>query len=137
MESSSSMEGAELMTEDERIDGEKLPSGLLGVCTGTRYTRNRSEATHYDRVQLPGLSYRSHNLNPYYRAAAQVRPPTMFQDVGSLCQPQAGQGLAAEIGTKIYVSNLDYGVSNKDIKFFGDAQVCPDFGSFEFNQVVA
>ncbi|OWM77148.1 hypothetical protein CDL15_Pgr017682 [Punica granatum] len=40
----------------------------------------------------------------------------MFQAAGSLYQPQAGLGLAAETGTKIYVSNLDYGVSNEDIK---------------------
>ncbi|OWM88887.1 hypothetical protein CDL15_Pgr020841 [Punica granatum] len=81
---------------------------------GTGYTRNRSESTL--TVKLPGPSCRSHNPNPYYRAADQVRAPTMFQAAGSLYQPQAGLGSAAETGTKIYVSNLDYGVSNEDIK---------------------
>lgn len=30
--------------------------------------------------------------------------------------PQAGRASSIETGTKLYISNLDYGVSNEDIK---------------------
>ncbi|PIA39014.1 hypothetical protein AQUCO_02700296v1 [Aquilegia coerulea] len=37
----------------------------------------------------------------------------------------AGRGSAIETGTKLYISNLDYGVSNEDIKNLGNAiKVC-------------
>ncbi|MBA0678671.1 hypothetical protein Gohar_019058, partial [Gossypium harknessii] len=40
----------------------------------------------------------------------------MYSDKGAAFQGQAGRAAAIETGTKLYVSNLDYGVSNDDIK---------------------
>lgn len=40
----------------------------------------------------------------------------MFTDQGLAFQAQAGRASAIETGTKLYISNLDYGVSNEDIK---------------------
>lgn len=41
----------------------------------------------------------------------------MFADqVSAFPVQQAGRASAIETGTKLYISNLDYGVSNEDIK---------------------
>ncbi|RWR86043.1 THO complex subunit 4A-like protein isoform X2 [Cinnamomum micranthum f. kanehirae] len=41
----------------------------------------------------------------------------LFADqVGAYSAPQAARASAIETGTKLYISNLDYGVSNEDIK---------------------
>ncbi|MBA0735693.1 hypothetical protein Gogos_019515 [Gossypium gossypioides] len=40
----------------------------------------------------------------------------MYSDKGAAFQGQAGRAAAIETGTKLYVSNLDYGVSNDDLK---------------------
>ncbi|KAL5581052.1 hypothetical protein UlMin_013494 [Ulmus minor] len=40
----------------------------------------------------------------------------MFMDPGNAFPAQAGRASAIETGTKLYISNLDYGVSNEDIK---------------------
>lgn len=40
----------------------------------------------------------------------------MFADSGSGFPVQAGRASAIQTGTKLYISNLDYGVSNEDIK---------------------
>ncbi|XVE59225.1 hypothetical protein DITRI_Ditri05aG0028600 [Diplodiscus trichospermus] len=40
----------------------------------------------------------------------------MYSDKGVAFQGQAGRASAIETGTKLYISNLDYGVSNDDIK---------------------
>ncbi|GMJ08968.1 hypothetical protein like AT5G59950 [Hibiscus trionum] len=40
----------------------------------------------------------------------------MYSVKGEAFQGQAGQASAIETGTKLYISNLDYGVSNDDIK---------------------
>lgn len=41
----------------------------------------------------------------------------MFADQGgAFPAQQAGRASAIETGTKLYISNLDYGVSNEDIK---------------------
>ncbi|XVF68721.1 hypothetical protein PTKIN_Ptkin11bG0024300 [Pterospermum kingtungense] len=40
----------------------------------------------------------------------------MFSVNGAAFQGQAGRASAIETGTKVYISNLDYGVSNDDIK---------------------
>ncbi|XP_022729582.1 THO complex subunit 4A-like [Durio zibethinus] len=40
----------------------------------------------------------------------------MYSDKGAAFQGQAGRATAIETGTKLYISNLDYGVSNDDIK---------------------
>ncbi|XVF46489.1 hypothetical protein PTKIN_Ptkin03bG0031100 [Pterospermum kingtungense] len=40
----------------------------------------------------------------------------MYMDKGAAFQGQAGRASAIETGTKLYISNLDYGVSNDDIK---------------------
>ncbi|KAK6271952.1 hypothetical protein POUND7_009035 [Theobroma cacao] len=40
----------------------------------------------------------------------------MYSDKGAAFQGQAGRASAIETGTKLYISNLDYGVSNDDIK---------------------
>lgn len=37
-------------------------------------------------------------------------------DQGSAFAAQAGRASAIETGTKLYISNLEYGVSNEDIK---------------------
>ena len=42
----------------------------------------------------------------------------MYSDNGAAFQGQAGRASAIETGTKLYISNLDYGVSNDDIKVF-------------------
>lgn len=42
----------------------------------------------------------------------------MFSDKGVAFQGQAGRASAIETGTKLLISNLDYGVSNDDIKVF-------------------
>lgn len=42
----------------------------------------------------------------------------MFADSGSGFPVQAGRASAIQTGTKLYISNLDYGVSNEDIKVF-------------------
>ncbi|KAG4137895.1 hypothetical protein ERO13_D07G100600v2 [Gossypium hirsutum] len=61
---------------------------------------------------------RANRSAPYTAAKA---PETMWQhdmysDKGSALQGQAGRASAIETGTKLYISNLDYGVSNDDIK---------------------
>lgn len=40
----------------------------------------------------------------------------MFMDKGAAFQGQAGRASSIETGTKLYISNLEYGVSNDDIK---------------------
>lgn len=40
----------------------------------------------------------------------------MFADQAAAYPAQAGRTSAIETGTKLYISNLDYGVSNEDIK---------------------
>ena len=40
----------------------------------------------------------------------------MFSDKGAALQGLAGRNSGIETGTKLYISNLDYGVSNDDIK---------------------
>ncbi|KAE8688873.1 THO complex subunit 4A [Hibiscus syriacus] len=40
----------------------------------------------------------------------------MYTDKGAAFQGQAGRASAIETGTKLYISNLDFGVSNDDIK---------------------
>ncbi|KAJ9178256.1 hypothetical protein P3X46_010156 [Hevea brasiliensis] len=40
----------------------------------------------------------------------------MFTDQGMGYSGQAGRASAIETGTKLYISNLDYGVSNEDVK---------------------
>ncbi|XVE79623.1 hypothetical protein DITRI_Ditri14bG0072900 [Diplodiscus trichospermus] len=40
----------------------------------------------------------------------------MYSDKGEVFRGQAGWPSAIETGTKLYISNLDYGVSNEDIK---------------------
>ncbi|KAL4284000.1 hypothetical protein GQ457_16G010730 [Hibiscus cannabinus] len=40
----------------------------------------------------------------------------IYSDNGAAFQGQAGRASAIETGTKLYISNLDYGVSNDDIK---------------------
>lgn len=40
----------------------------------------------------------------------------MYTDQGAAYAAQAGRASAIETGTKLYISNLDYGVSNEDIK---------------------
>ncbi|OMO91299.1 hypothetical protein COLO4_18470 [Corchorus olitorius] len=40
----------------------------------------------------------------------------MYSDKGAAFQGQAGRSSAIETGTKLYISNLDFGVSNDDIK---------------------
>ncbi|GMJ00788.1 hypothetical protein like AT5G59950 [Hibiscus trionum] len=40
----------------------------------------------------------------------------MYSDKGAAFQGQAGRAPAIETGTKLYISNLDYGVSNDDVK---------------------
>lgn len=48
----------------------------------------------------------------------------MFADQGGMgFQGQAGRASAIETGTKLYISNLEYGVSNEDIKVFNCARV--------------
>lgn len=42
----------------------------------------------------------------------------MFMDKGAAFQGQAGRASSIETGTKLYISNLEYGVSNDDIKVF-------------------
>ena len=42
----------------------------------------------------------------------------MFVDQGPSYGAQPGRASAIETGTKLYISNLDYGVSNEDIKVF-------------------
>ncbi|MBA0787189.1 hypothetical protein Gotri_026179 [Gossypium trilobum] len=40
----------------------------------------------------------------------------MYSDRGAAFRGQAGPASAIETGTKLYISNLDYGVSNDDVK---------------------
>ncbi|KAL4384483.1 hypothetical protein GQ457_15G027840 [Hibiscus cannabinus] len=40
----------------------------------------------------------------------------MYSDKGAAFQGQVGRAPAIETGTKLYISNLDYGVSNDDVK---------------------
>lgn len=42
----------------------------------------------------------------------------MFVDQGAGFPVQAGRASSIQTGTKLYISNLDYGVSNEDIKVF-------------------
>lgn len=42
----------------------------------------------------------------------------MFADPSSGFIGQGGRASAIQTGTKLYISNLDYGVSNEDIKVF-------------------
>ncbi|KAB2050489.1 hypothetical protein ES319_A13G250000v1 [Gossypium barbadense] len=45
-----------------------------------------------------------------------TRQQDMFSDKGVALQGLAGRNSGIETGTKLYISNLDYGVSNDDIK---------------------
>ncbi|KAL6275905.1 THO complex subunit 4A isoform X2 [Prunus avium] len=76
------------------------------------------------RASGPGPARRLPNraanrTTPYAAAKA---PETAWQhdlyaDQGAAAfPPQAGRASAIETGTKLYISNLDYGVSNEDIK---------------------
>lgn len=40
----------------------------------------------------------------------------MFGDQAAAYPAQAGRTSSIETGTKLYISNLDYGVSNEDVK---------------------
>ncbi|KAF3453847.1 hypothetical protein FNV43_RR04288 [Rhamnella rubrinervis] len=80
-------------------------------------TRGRGRATG------PGPARRLPNrlanrTTPYSAAKA---PETAWQhdlymDPGTAFAAQAGRASAIETGTKLYISNLEYGVSNEDIK---------------------
>ncbi|KAB2068044.1 hypothetical protein ES319_A08G003600v1 [Gossypium barbadense] len=61
---------------------------------------------------------RANRSTPYTTAKA---PETswqhdMYSDKGAAFRGQAGRASAIETGTKLYISNLDYGVSNDDVK---------------------
>lgn len=61
----------------------------------------------------------SNRAAPY--AAAPKAPETtwqhdMYMDQGTAFAAQAGRASAIQTGTKLYISNLEYGVSNEDIK---------------------
>ncbi|MBA0852601.1 hypothetical protein Goshw_007403 [Gossypium schwendimanii] len=63
---------------------------------------------------------RANRSTPYTTAKA---PETswqhdMYSDKGAAFRGQAGRASAIETGTKLYISNLDYGVSNDDVKVF-------------------
>lgn len=42
----------------------------------------------------------------------------MYMDQGTAFAAQAGRASAIQTGTKLYISNLEYGVSNEDIKVY-------------------
>ncbi|KAJ0083684.1 hypothetical protein Patl1_30876 [Pistacia atlantica] len=70
------------------------------------------------------FSNRGANRAAPYSAAKIQAPETtwqhdMFTDQGTAFPAQqAGRASAIETGTKLYISNLDYGVSNEDIKTY-------------------
>lgn len=64
----------------------------------------------------------SNRPTPYSMGKPIQAPETAWQhdlfadQVGAYSAPQAARASAIETGTKLYISNLDYGVSNEDIK---------------------
>ncbi|KAK8504922.1 hypothetical protein V6N12_033171 [Hibiscus sabdariffa] len=61
---------------------------------------------------------RSNRSAPYTTAKAPETswPHDMYSDKVPAFQGQVGRAPAIETGTKLYISNLDYGVSNDDVK---------------------
>ncbi|KAM6597098.1 hypothetical protein CsatA_007622 [Cannabis sativa] len=60
----------------------------------------------------------ANRIAPYAASKAPETPwqHDLFIDQGAAFSGQAGRASAIETGTKLYISNLEYGVSNEDIK---------------------
>ncbi|XP_030537448.1 THO complex subunit 4A [Rhodamnia argentea] len=85
--------------------------------SGSGNTRGRGRGSGPGPTRRPP-NRAANRVNPY--AAAKAPETTwqhdMFTDQGLAFQAQAGRASAIETGTKLYISNLDYGVSNEDVK---------------------
>ncbi|CAI5504074.1 unnamed protein product [Closterium sp. Naga37s-1] len=86
---------------------------------GSRGGRGSGPGRGYGPVRRSGRGgFRS---TPYGQPAAMVTDRAWQHDIydaGAVAVPAAGRaaGQGIETGTKLYVSNLDYGVSNDDVK---------------------
>lgn len=104
-------------------------SGALDVSLDDLIKRNKKSGSGNSRGRGRGsgpgparrLPNRGANRAAPYAAAAVKAPEStwqhdMFSNQGGAFPPQSGRASGIETGTKLYISNLDYGVSNEDIK---------------------
>lgn len=102
--------------------------GRGGKASTRRGASNASAGAGYSGGKTSGPARRQTNRtsarpNPYATAKSIRRAPDttwqhdLFEDgAGAGVAPGGGRSMGIETGTKLYISNLDYGVSNDDIK---------------------
>ncbi|XP_062015118.1 THO complex subunit 4A [Rosa rugosa] len=100
------------MSLDDIIKTSKKPG------SGNSRGRARAASGPGPARRLPNRA--GNRATPYGAGAAKAPESTwqhdMFSDQGAAYAASAGRASAIETGTKLYISNLDYGVSNEDIK---------------------
>ncbi|KAL5986160.1 hypothetical protein ACLOJK_028152 [Asimina triloba] len=107
------------MSLDDLIKNNKKPAGSRGRGRGSGPGPARRIANRTANRSTP------YSMGKPIQAPDSAWQHDMFVDQVAAAAPAvtAGRPSAIETGTKLYISNLDYGVSNEDIKLVAGARL--------------